>query len=247
MKTGGRPWQLADVRASVCYVGLAYKRKDVTLDDGFACCAAQMFLSSGEGIVFRGALGPWYQVETKQFHLDRKAAVDLVRMVIREYRAQHEEQAPRELFIHAKSAFSDEEWAGFRAAAPTETNVVGVQISDAKDDLKLFRQKRYPVVRGTAYIVDSATAFLWTTGYVPRLDTYVGPETPNPVLVRRLRGDCPLETILGDVMALAKINYNSCLHNDRLPVTIRFADAVGEIVLAAPASGEPKLPFKYYI
>jgi hypothetical protein len=54
-------------------------------------------------------------------------------------------------------------------------------------------------------------------------------------------------TILRDVMGLTKINFNSCLHNDRLPVTIRFADAVGEIMLAAPQTGEPRLPFKFYI
>jgi len=34
-----------------------------------------------------------------------------------------------------------------------------------------------------------------------------------------------LEALLRDVMGLTKINFNSCLHNDRLPVTIRFADA----------------------
>ena len=51
-KDGGRPWQLADVRQGVCYVGLAYKRRDSTADDRFAVCAAQMFLSSGEGVVF---------------------------------------------------------------------------------------------------------------------------------------------------------------------------------------------------
>jgi hypothetical protein len=56
-----------------------------------------------------------------------------------------------------------------------------------------------------------------------------------------------LEALLRDVMGLTKINFNSCLHNDRLPVTIRFADAVGEIMLAAPQTGEPRLPFKFYI
>lgn len=67
------------------------------------------------------------------------------------------------------------------------------------------------------------------------------------MLVRRQRGNCGFATILRDVMALTKINFNSCLHNDRLPVTIRFADAVGDIMLAAPQSGEPRLPFKFYI
>jgi argonaute-like protein implicated in RNA metabolism and viral defense len=114
--------------------------------------------------------------------------------------------------------------------------------------MKLFRPGNYPVVRGSALMLDEdKQAFLWTAGYAPRLDTYLGPETPNPVHIRLQRGECSFRTILQDVMGLTKINFNSCLHNDRLPVTIRFADAVGEIMLAAPQTGEPRLPFKFYI
>lgn len=246
-KDGGRPWQPANVRDGVCYVGLAYKRRDPESNDRFSVCAAQMFLSSGEGVVFRGALGPWYRADSKQFHLDEKAARKLVEMVVKEYRDQHDNSPPAELFLHAKSSFTDEEWRGFTSGAPPETNVVGVQIADGKDNLKLFRPGKYPVVRGSALLLDDDQAFLWTAGYVPRLDTYLGPETPNPVLVRRQRGNCAFDTILRDVMGLTKINFNSCLHNDRLPVTIRFADAVGDIMLAAPQTGEPRLPFKFYI
>jgi hypothetical protein len=246
-KDGGRPWQLADVRPGVCYVGLAYKRRDPDSDDRFAVCAAQMFLSSGEGVVFRGALGPWYRADSEQYHLDEAAACNLVTMVIKEYREQHNNQPPSELFLHAKSSFTDDEWKGFTNGAPMETNVVGVQIADARDNLKLFRPGKYPILRGSALMLDDDQAFLWTAGYASRLDTYLGPETPNPVLIRRQRGECPFGTILRDLMGLTKINFNSCLHNDRLPVTIRFADAVGEIMLAAPQSGEPRLPFKFYI
>jgi len=246
-KDGGRPWQLADVRPGVCYVGLAYKRRDSDSTDRFAVCAAQMFLASGEGVVFRGALGPWYRADTEQYHLDEPAARDLVAMVIAEYREQHGGRPPSELFLHAKSSFTDEEWNGFGAGVPPETNLVGVQIADAKDNLKLFRPGKYPIIRGSALMLSEDQAFLWTAGYTPRLDTYLGPETPNPVLIRRQRGDCAFDTILRDVMSLTKINFNSCLHHDRLPVTIRFANAVGEIMLAAPQSGEPRLPIKFYI
>jgi argonaute-like protein implicated in RNA metabolism and viral defense len=102
-------------------------------------------------------------------------------------------------------------------------------------------------LRGTALLLSESDAYLWTSGYAPRLDTYLGPETPNPLLVKRQRGSCELRTGLEDVMSLTKINFNSCLHNDRLPVTIRFADAVGDVILAAPQTSEPKLAFKYYI
>lgn len=245
-KAGGKPWQLADVRPGVCYVGLVYKRSDLTSDKRHACCAAQMFLTDGEGVVFRGALGPWFQTDTKQFHLDRMAAKSLIQMVVGEYKRLHG-TPPKELFIHAKSAFTDEEWAGFKEGSVPETNLVGVQIADARDDLKLFRPGSYPVIRGTVLYTGERNAYLWTSGYAPRLDTYMGPETPNPITVRVLRGDCPLETVLSDVLGLTKINFNSCLHNDRLPVTIRFANAVGDVLISAPMDSEPKLPFKFYI
>ncbi|MES2390450.1 MAG: hypothetical protein V4555_02330 [Acidobacteriota bacterium] len=245
-KAGGRPWQLADVRKGVCYVGLVYKQNDQSGDDRHACCAAQMFLTDGEGVVFRGALGPWYHTESKQFHLDEAAAKHLIQMVVSEYEQQHGEP-PAELFIHATSRFTNEEWAGFQEGCSAKTNLVGVQILDSRDDLKLFRAGAYPVIRGTALIIDEHSAYLWTAGYAPRLDTYMGPETPNPVYVRVQKGNCDLGVVLGDVLGLTKINFNSCLHNDRLPVTIKFANAVGDVLISAPMEGEPRLPFKYYI
>ena len=245
-KGGGRPWQLADIRPGVCYVGLVYKRSDLTSDKRFAVCAAQMFLTNGDGIVFRGALGPWYQEDRAQFHLDAPAAESLVATVVEHYTSLHG-QPPRELFIHSKAAFSNQEWSGFSAGVPSGTELTGVQISSASH-LKLFRRGNYPVIRGTALRLDERSAYLWSAGYVPRLDTYMGPETPNPVWVRVLRGNCAIETVLVDILSLTKMNFNSCLFNDRLPVTIKFADAVGEVLMAAPRSGgEPRLPFKYYI
>jgi hypothetical protein len=244
-KAGGRPWQLASVRPGVCYVGLVYKRSDLITDKRHACCAAQMFLTDGDGVVFRGALGPWYQADRHQFHLNRDAARGLAEMVIAEYELLHG-APPKELFIHAKSAFSNEEWSGFLDAAPRRTDLVGVQIA-AANDVKLFRPGAYPVVRGTAMHLDDRSALLWTSGYAPRLDTYMGSETPNPIWVRVARGQCALETVLTDILGLTKLNFNSCLHHDRFPMTIRFADEVGDVLISAPIDCEPRLPFKFYI
>ena len=245
-KSGGKPWQLADVRPGVCYVGLVYKKAKPEDTDRYACCAAQMFLSDGDGVVFRGALGPWYSPDRREYHLDKRNALKLIQMVVNEYKAIRG-RAPSELFIHARSAFNYNEWSGFELGCPTQTKLVGVQIFDARDNLKLYRMGNYPIIRGTAVILTPQNAFLWTTGYVPRLDTYMGPETPNPLQIKVQKGNCELTTVLSDVLQLTKINFNSCIYNDRLPVTIKFADAVGDILLSAPMEGDPKLPFKYYI
>jgi len=137
-KAGGRPWQLANVRPGVCYVGLVYKRSELQTDHRHACCAAQMFLTDGEGVVFRGALGPWYNEDRKQFHLDRKASRSLVEMVMAEYVRLHD-SPPRELFIHAKAAFSEEEWTGFSDAIGKRTRLTGVQITEVRDPSYLGR------------------------------------------------------------------------------------------------------------
>jgi hypothetical protein len=83
-------------------------------------------------------------------------------------------------------------------------------------------------------LLDDKNAYLWTNGYVPQLDTYIGPETPNPLFITALRSKLsmpPLKTVLGDIMGLTKINYNSCNYNDGLPVTVRFGM---EVTRSAP-------------
>jgi hypothetical protein len=48
-------------------------------------------------------------------------------------------------------------------------------------------------------------------------------------------------------MALTKINYNACIYADGMPVTLRFADKIGEILTASTDIKTPPLAFKYYI
>jgi hypothetical protein len=63
---------------------------------------------------------------------------------------------------------------------------------------------------------------------------------------------------MADVMSLTKLNFNAlnfnalnfnaCIYGDGLPVTLRFASAVGEILTAGPTpENQPPLPFKHYI
>jgi hypothetical protein len=202
-------------------------------------------------VVFRGAVGPWYSPKEKEFHLTREAARELVKLALDSYArsfAGQPSQPPAELFIHGQVSFSDEEWSGFRDAVdPNVTNIVGVKIRDDVD-LRLFRPGKHPVLRGTAYVRHKSSAYLWTRGFTPRLQTYVGREVPRPLRIEIERGDTDISVVLSDILALTKVNYNTCILADGIPVTLRFADAVGEILTAGPkvADGAP-LPFKHYI
>ncbi len=247
-KADAKPWALANVRPGVCYVGLVFKNDESPAANGEACCAAQMFLNSGDGLVFRGALGPWYSDKSKEYHLSEKAAKALMASVIEGYKKTHDDQPPTELFIHGRHKFNDSEWAGFQSAVPDATNLVGVRIQ-RKDDMRLFRPKAStPVLRGTAVIVSAHTAFLWTRGYVPRLSAYQGFETPKPLTIEICQGQGDLRQVLVDILGLTKINYNSCDFSSGVPVTLNFADKVGDILMASPQTvRSPPLPFRYYI
>ena len=55
-------------------------------------------------------------------------------------------------------------------------------------------------------------------------------------------------TVMRDVLALTKVNYNACDFASGLPVTLRFADQVGDILVASPQGAKaPPLPFRFYI
>lgn len=246
-KAGGKPWQLANVRPGVCYVGVVFKQDASNPEPGMVCCGAQMFLESGDGVVFKGTPGRFKSDKEDDFHLPKDKAKALMSLVVEAYRKGHGGAAPKELFIHGKTRFSKDEWEGFRETVPPETNVVCVRIRE-DSGVKLYRHGPSAITRGMAWVKSETRGYLWTKGYVPRLQTYAGREVPSPLTIEIARGYADIEQVMGDVLGLTKLNYNACIYGDGVPVTLRFADSVGEILTAAPRKSElPPLPFRYYI
>lgn len=251
-KVGGPPWRLSNVRPDVCYIGLVYKVVPNRPASERVCCGAQMFLGTGEGVVFRGHLGPWDSVRDGEHHLDKKTAQLIINEVIESYREENGRQ-PKEIFIHGKTRFTDEEWAGFKAGAHGVETLSAIQIRKS-NDVKLFRDKteesegKHNLLRGTALITSDRSAYLWTSGFSPRLETYAGWEVPNAYRISVQKGDVDLMIVLQDVLGLTKLNFNACIYGDGQPVTLRFANAIGEILTAGHEFPKLKpLPFKFYI
>lgn len=244
-KSGGKPWNLAAARKGVCYLGIVFKQLEREKDEKTACCAAQMFLNSGDGVVFKGDVGPWFNPKRGEFHLDKAAAQQLVSIAINSYSLTNG-GPPAELFIHGRTYFSDEEWEGFREAGGENTKVSGIRIALDKD-LRLYHNSKNPVLRGTAFRLNDRKGILWTKGWVPRLQTYPGGEVPVPLRIEVVRGEADLRVVMEDILALTKLNYNGCQFADGMPVTLRFAEAVGEILISGPRGPVPPLSFRYYI
>jgi hypothetical protein len=245
-KTGQKPWKLAEAREGVCYVGIAFKKAESGVRD--ACCAAQMFLDNGDGIVFVGEFGPWYSPENAQFQLSETAAHDLLRGTLKTYEEQGG-PALREVFLHCASRVSDEEIQGYERAVPSGVKLVICRIRVEKGGPRLFRPGNYPPIRGTFLRRHSKFGLLYSSGFNPCAGTYEGFEVPVPLGISIQHGDAELEQVARDVLSLTKLNYNSCSFGSAVPITIRYSQQIGEILLANPGlkPDERQHTLRYYM
>lgn len=245
-KCGGKPWKLASPREGVCYIGLAF-RQVPSSDSQTACCAAQMFLNSGDGVVFLGEFGPWYSPKNRQFHLSPQAAQNLLSGVLETYRNLGGQEL-REIFLHSRSTLEEPELRGFAQACPEGVSLVAIRVRNEGDTVpRLYRIGRLPVVRGTFVKIAETSGLLFGSGFKPDLLTYDGSETPSPISIDIEYGNAPIERVAQDILGLTKLNYNACKLGDASPVTISFSDAVGEILISNPTIETRHPNFKFYI
>ncbi len=254
-KLGKLPWKLADIRKGVCYIGLVFKKyeRGIRANRGYACSAAQMFLDSGDGTIFRGNIGPWKSKNREEYHLDENSANELLTLALKSY-YERNGCYPQEVFLHGRASFCNSEWAGFnRAIKETKANIklVGIVIKGS-EKIKLFRNIEgeacnYGNLRGLALKISQNEGFLWTRGFVPRLNTSTSLEIPNPLRIFVDKGDSNLQQVMEDILSLTKLNYNACIYGDGLPVTLRFSNMIGNILTAIDRIDNRVLPFKYYI
>ena len=244
-KCGGKPWRLVSAREGVCYIGIAFKRAEE--ESNTACCAAQMFLDTGDGIVFLGKFGPWYSPKDKKFHLDKPTAKSLLEGVLKTYN-DREGKPLTEIFLHSRSIISTEEFEGYQDACPNNVKLTGIRVRLDNDKTRVYRDGQMPVLRGTFWKISNNSGFLWGSGFKPRLATYDGWEVPIPLRIDMQHGEpSSIERIAQDILSLTKLNYNACHLGDSEPVTVGFSDAVGEILISNPKVTERKPNFKFYI
>jgi hypothetical protein len=205
---------------------------------------AQTFTAAGDGYVLRGGSFEWTEQERSP-HLDQKAAAALMNDVIDLYKAQNRGSLPSRIVVHKTSRYWDEELAGFEDAC---------RIVPRKDfvalgwrGIQFYRLGDYPPVRGTYVKFSDSDLLLYAGGYVPFLRTYPGARVPRPLEIVEHHSDSPWATVLEEILALTKLNWNTADFACREPITIAFAQRVGQILAELPSHLQLRPEYRFYM
>lgn len=229
-KGSGRiPWRKMpqDGEFTACYIGISFYR-EVGGQQLFTS-AAQMFDERGRGFILKGKRA---HTESRGRHpyMTQDDAHQLIADALVAYR-NHHKHYPARVIVLKTSQFREEEAAGiFKAldeASAELRDLVWVQESYS---VKIFRDGNYPVMRGTFVELDGK-GLLYTNGSIPYYGTYPGMYDPKPLLLCPYTGsDSTIAQIANEVLSLTKINWNSTQINQKLPIPIRAARTVGEVL-----------------
>lgn len=257
-KNNGTPWTLSLKDKNTCFIGISFHKVLNTEETYMKASIAQAFNYEGKGIIFVGKKFKWdgNETQTKAPHLTYEYSKSLMVDVLNQYK-DFNKLLPNRVVIHKTTDYWNSidhaDYAeveglkdGIKAVLGEEITIDLVTIKSS--DFKLLRdQGKYPVIRGTLLTLDAATATLYTTGYIPIYETFPGVHIPRPLEVSIYEGETSVKKVCQEILSLTKLNFNNCNYYDSLPITLRFAQKVGEIIQYMDENSNPPNKYFYYM
>lgn len=229
---------------TACYIGISFFKDAAT--DQIWTSAAQMFDERGRGFILRG--GPAEtEVRGRHPYLTTSEASKLTEGALSAYKTVHK-NFPARVIVLKTSQFRDDEAEGIGEAL----DAAGVELRDLvwiqeSYTVKVLRDGNFPVLRGTFVDLDG-NGLLYTNGSIPYYGTYTGLYVPNPLLLcPHSQSESTIEQIAREVFSLTKVNWNSTQMNQRLPIPIRAARKVGEVLKYVPDGQRVSSDYRKYI
>lgn len=244
-KAGGTPWRM--VRASsdldTCFVGVTFFR---TADgNATATSVAQVYNQRGDGVVVRG--GPAYRSnEDRQLHLSKADAHAVGRDAMVAYRKEHR-HLPARIIVQKTSPFDEFERDGMLEAADQLGLDSCEMVWVTNPTTRLYRDGYHPPRRGTYLELAPDHGVLYTRGSVEWYETYAGMYVPRPIALRAAHIERGLRDVAEEVLALSKMNWNSTRFDGRLPITLRTARQVADIIKQLGPQDPVEPNYGYYM
>ncbi len=237
-KAGGTPWKLTldPTKPQTCFIGVGFF---YTLDRQKICTSvAQVFNERGDGVVVRGEPAVYDKVD-RSIHLDADASYRLLVRALDEYRHEHH-TVPARVVVHKTSWHNSAEADGFLKAID-EYRIHSIELlSLSRSFTRLFRNGFYPPLRGMFLTLDEHSHILYTRGSVEFYATYPGMYMPRTLRVACDRIEQTPRYLAEEILALTKMNWNDTQFDGGLPITIRAAHEVGDLLrYTAPSDNIP--------
>lgn len=226
-KAGGIPWRLIKnpLALDTCYAGISfYKAKDGTTQTSLA----QVFDERGLGVILKGGKAEESK-EDKIPHLSEEESYKIMINIVDNYRKEHK-HSPARIVLHKTSKYTKDEMKGLIAGLQEKQIENFDFLTLFKSKIRLFRQGSYPPLRGTKLFLDEKNHILYTRGSVNFFQTYPGKYVPKTLEVRCSNTQQTPLFLCKEILALTKMNWNNTQFDGELPITLRCAQQVGDIL-----------------
>ena len=254
-KAGGVPWVLAAAESGTAYIGVSYALRP-SVSDRYAICCSQVFDAEGSGLEFVAYEASDVRVFGKNPFLSREQMFRVMSRSMDIYRRRRSGESPRKVVVHKNTEFKNEEVDGcFDAfAACKEIELIHVQQSSGWRGVLLESTRQphaYPCLRGTVLQLGARETLLWTQGNAPAIvnrNFYKeGKGIPEPLMLVRYAGNGSPDDVCRSTLALTKMDWNNDGPYDRLPVTLKFAQMLAEVVQRMPHLESRPYPFRLFM
>lgn len=246
-KAGGTPWGPIGLAPGSCYMGISFYRGLGSANPKMFTSLVQAFDEHGEGLVFRGPDFEWNAQEhqSQSPYLKKEDAYRLVGFALDKYFAEMK-QFPSRVVVHKSSRWNPEEKAGFREGLRNKVGRYDLVALQRQSQVRLITTSKYPPLRGTRFTLGDLD-YLYTTGFVAELGQFHGMHVPTPLLIAdHVGSDNPRETLIKEILILTKMNWNAARLGGLMPITLRFARRVSEIMKEIPPDKDPLPQAKFY-
>jgi hypothetical protein len=227
-KAGCTPWRLLRKASNLesCFIGVSFFH---TVDRAHVhTSVAQVFNERGEGMILRGGEASRSK-EDRQTHLDKVGMQQLVERALDAFENEHH-HLPARAVVHKTSNFNQAELEGSVAAIESFRIRHHDLVVVHESDIRIFRSGAYPPLRGTFLELDTRHCVLYTRGSIPFYEMYPGLYVPRALQIDAAQTEESLKAIAGEILALTKMNWNNTQFDSALPITIRAARQVGNIL-----------------
>jgi len=251
-KSTGIPWKLADLEPETIHVGISFYN-DINKRDNLVVRAAiaQVYMRTGDSQVVRGLEIPVEddEEEKRQTHLTSEQSKEILTKAINLY-VRKQNRKPLRITIHKTSPYIEDEFEGFQQASK------GIEEQDylhikKKNSLRVLTPTEYPIMRGSVFqtkIENKQSLFMFTTGYIPALDTYPGSMVPEPIKITLEKTTSDPKRIALDMMHLTKLDWNSAAFSKRIPATISVSEKIKGILAELSCRDiEPPSAYVWYM